>query len=256
MPLKDLTGFGRGVGQLGSAATGPSGKPVVSDGAVENNAPVLSGYVRFSTIKEPFVTLEVLTSGEPTVPVADGGWDVIDRPQRVGLTAWRGSGPLRQDIPIVMDTLSRRGEDVEDAWEALEQLWRPRGGDQPPVIRVAGPVSRPDLKWVVSGLEPDQDTVKRRGKRLVRVLAVVSLLQYVTPDVADYANADAARRKALDERPNFTITKRGDTLRKVAKRELGTGRKWDEIRDLNPAFKTRPANDLLPANVQIRLPNG
>lgn len=215
-------------------------------------------FSRWSADETAFKPLYVRTTGEPTVPVADSGWEIVERPNRVDLTVWRSGKPLEQDVPLSMDVLADPAADVQGEWDVLMALWRPGGGVRPVVLSVDGPIGRRDLPWVITDLDVDQDSVIRRGSALARVEAVVTLTQYVRADLAAYADPDDAKTQATDERPNFTLSRAGDTLRKIAKRDppdgLGKGEKWVQLRKLNPAYKT--ANQPIPTGTRIRIPNG
>lgn len=233
-----------------------SGKPYQGGRADDklDPAPGWVAFGRWDKDQPAFKPLYLRTSEEPTIPEADTGWDVVERPSRVDLTVWRSARPLRQDIPVVLN--ADRG-DVETEWGELQTLWRPRGGVRPPALRIAGPVSRTGVPWVIENIATDQDSVRRDGRRLVHVQATISLLQFVNPRVPD-VKAPRDTDLATEDRPNFTLSKPGDTLRKIAKRDppdgLGDGRKWVELRKLNPAYKT--ANAHIPTGTRVRLPNG
>lgn len=207
--------------------------------------------------------LYVRTTREPTLPTSESGWSTVELPSRVDATRWTSGKPLRFDAEISLNSTGvppRAGQDppdVEDEWRYLVSLWRPRGGAKPPPLRLAGPVSRTDLPWVITDVQPNQDTLRRRGNRLVRVEATLSFSQYVNPGVPQITVREGDDQ-ATEDRPNFTISKDGDTLRQIAKRPppdgLGDGRKWVELRKLNPAYKT--ANQHIPTGTRIRLPNG
>lgn len=207
--------------------------------------------------------LYLRTTREPTMPEADSGWETVEIPFWVDATRWRSGKPLRFDAEVSLNALGvtrERGEpvpDVDDEWRQLEKLWRPKGGVKPPTLRIAGPVARQDLPWVITSVQASPDTIVRHDNRLVAVVATISFSQYVNPGVPEVTvprDADLA----TEDRPNFTISKQGDTLRKIAKRDppdgLGDGRKWVELRKLNPAYKT--ANQHIPTGTRIRLPNG
>jgi hypothetical protein len=141
---------------------------------------------------------------------------------------------------------------VNDDWQQLQRLWRPVNGAQPPVLQIYGPVSRAELRWVIASVTPDQATVKRIGGRLVRANLTVSLLQYVPPDFTSGETGTSAQQAA--KKPRFETAKDGDTLRSIAKRRLGNGRKWTILRDLNPQFQT--AGEKIPRDTSVRLPDG
>ena len=248
--------IGRGVGVVGGLIAAGNRPVVVEDGGIDPDLqPPLRGSVRFITVERPRVSIDVRTFDEPTLPEAESGWDIVEIPQDIDLPVWRSGKPLRMIVPIIMDVLGLEGRngiqlDIEDEWTRLVRLWRPPGGQEPPQLRVYGPVTFADRRWVISDLVENRALTKRVGRRLVRVQADVELLATRSTDLVEFAKP-AADKKARKDRTRFVDSKEGDTLKKIAKRELGNGRKANDLLKLNPGVGS--VNRTIRANTEIRI---
>jgi hypothetical protein len=255
--IRNIAGFS-GVGTIGATLTRPQGAPVASATPPANLPDLRSGYVRIATTDAPWAVLDVLTTAEPSLPLPDGsGWDRITRPGRVDANVWRSGKPLQFDIPFSMDVLGTKGADVEDEWATLMRIYLP--GKQGRLIKVTGPVTRPDLTWVIVNVAEDRDATKRRGRKLVRIEGTITVEQRIRADVATDDDKDSPKGKALVSRPRFATSKSGDTLRRVAKRELGDGRKWKDIAAMYPGSGApswaKGPDRVIPTNTKVQLPD-
>lgn len=237
----------------------PNGRPLHIGPGVslpEQSASIAPGYVRLTVVADGEArSLDLYTRSEPYM-LSDGyaaGWDLIPRPQRISATVWRSGAPLRQVIPVTLDVFGADGLDVEDEWRALEQLARPPRGRRPPVIKVAGPVQHPGQRWVISELEPDDASIERVGRRIVRIDADVTLMQWVPAELAD---DDPLPRNQRPAAPGTATVRAGESIRDVARRAMKTypGRLPHKALRLarangrtDPAYKPR-------AGTQLRLP--
>lgn len=231
----------------------PAGVPLVAGVELPPTAfPVQPGYVRLTTVTGDLGSADYCMSGE-AVLVTDrsaGGWNVVERPGRVGLTVWTGGAPLGLELPITLDGLAI-GRDVGDGWRRLMALWNPGHGEQPPVLRIAGHVPGTDRKWVVDTLDLGDDTV-RLGSRLVRQSATLRLLEFVDVDVAKAATRADAKKARKDVPRTVKVTASTDTLRLLAKHYLHDGRRWKEIAKLNKGL--HDPNRKLKVGADIRIP--
>lgn len=202
-----------------------------------------------------------------TVPMGDGpatpsggfaGWSEIARPDDVAMTDWTGSSPLRQSLPLLLDRY-RDGRSVERRVRTLMKLGRDAYGDEavPPVFRVFGPVHFSGKHWVCEDIAFDTaNVIRSRSGFLMRQPLTLSLMEYVPPGVVKIRK----RRKRDNDRVNdpirFTvgnyITREGDTLQKIAARELGKASRWREIAKLNPGTND-PNRELEPGRA-LRMP--
>lgn len=229
------------------------GEPILTSpgiGLTVEGAPPLPGYVRLTNVSGQLRTLDMCLTGEATVTAGFGGWDTVDRPGRVGVTVWRGGDPLAMDIPVLLDGVDA-GRTVDKEWTALQLMARPANGSQPPTLKLAGPVPYTTRQWVLDGVDEDEErTIRDAHGRPRRVAATLHLLQFVEPDVVKPGASEKAVSKGVRRRS--IRTKKGDTLRKIAKRELKSARRWPEIRKLNKGL--HDPDRVLPTNTKLWLP--
>lgn len=179
----------------------------------------------------------VLLAGAPTTVIGGyGGWDVVARPKRMGLTIWRGKEPLRMTIPILFDGWAE-GKGQEIAISHLSGMALVPGdperasSQEPPVIKVKGPgVPNPGVaKWVIESLDWGTDVIQDFADDGVMVRmrqdCVVHLLQYVEEDRVSFKNIKLGSN-APDKKNNVAphgwkapvVAKKGDTLKTIANR--------------------------------------
>ncbi len=189
------------------------------------------GYVR---LRAGFLasSLDLWMAGTPRMASESyaGGVEEIPRQGRADLTVPAGTRPLRQILPALLERGMEYPGDVEKAWQHLERLARPVSGEERPKLTLSGPVLHTDRQWWIDGLEIGDDDVDwhRIGGKLVRIRVDVTVVQVVTTDLVT--------RPVKDDRRGVrgrTTAKKGETLADVAKRELGSRRKADELGKAN-----------------------
>jgi hypothetical protein len=178
----------------------------------------------------------------PTVTGGYGGWQMVARPRRQALTAWMGHEPFSMDLPLLLDGFVNNFS-VEARCSALERMARPpKEGDEPPLVKVIGPVPHADLTWVINSIRWGDALRSSTGPR-VRQFVTLSLVKYIADDRVQLTSAAArARAKAV---PSSTaggkpvnptapyVVKAGDTLSSIAASILGDYNKWRDIAKLN-----------------------
>lgn len=168
-----------------------------------------------------------------------GGWETSDRPRLTQVMEWAGT-PLRTlAVPIglsgMADAPGERDTDVETTMTQVEALGRPtKATGQPPVLTVAGPFRHLGLRYVVVALEWDEDTyiAGAHGKRLQQ-FGILTLQQYVAADVLVTPTKKARKKTKKGKRARTVTVRAGDTLAKIAARELHAAKRWKEIATLN-----------------------
>lgn len=161
-----------------------------------------------------------------------GGWEVVGRPKRTGLTQWIGKDPLRMKLPIIFD-----GSDQQISQESkitlLSRMALPTGPrGEPPRVSVLGAIPRKDLRWVIESLEwgdnviwvTTSDTIGFR----TRQDATLTLLEYVAED-----RVGANRSTQNTRSPAAHTAVPDDTLRGIAARVYGDQARWADIASLN-----------------------
>lgn len=191
--------------------------------------------------------LSVELSDRAQVAGGVGGWDTIDRPRATQAVEYTGT-PLRTlTLPIVLTGLAADGHvgpdvAIESGITKVEACSRRTAATgQPPIFTVAGPVRHLGLRYVVSGVEWDNDTYQAddTGAR-TQQFGTLSLTQYAAATVLVVRDpVKKARKKKKDagkgsgKRARTVTVRPGDTLGKIAARELGAAKRWREIATLN-----------------------
>lgn len=192
-----------------------------------------------------------------------GGWAEVAHPKRPSSTEYTGQ-PLRTlTVPLLFDGW-RIQRDVEEPCRILDVWGRiPPGRREPSILQVVYGTYTP-LRWVVNGLDWDDslELRNRHGRRL-RAAVTVTLLEHrdaaialspvqrATPaPVAKAKPGKPSSGPAVPPSGRVYVVKSGDTLSKIAQRELGKWSRWPEIARLN---NLRDPNKIRPGQ-RLRLP--
>jgi hypothetical protein len=119
------------------------------------------------------------------VPDADGGWAVISRDSRVGITEFQGSGPITMSIPIIFDQFDEE-RSVEHLITAMYKIMRRRVGKrvEPAVIELRRfPVPFRNLQGVITGISPGEEIRRSKDGLRIRAAMTVSVMEYVAGDI-------------------------------------------------------------------------
>jgi hypothetical protein len=175
----------------------------------------------------------LLGEKNPVVTDGYGGWSVINRPHRRGLTNWTGRNPFRQEIDLVISEF-KRGTSIEPQIVALEKMAAPTE-DKPtrtPIVKIHGDaLVHRDKEYVIENLTWGVTERNHEKGHRTRQLVTVSLLEYVDGGAVDETNVRPGHGVKKKYR-RYTI-KRGDDLFKIAQRFLGDFHRWREIAKLN-----------------------
>ena len=155
---------------------------------------------------------------------AVGGWEVVPRPRRRPLTAWRGTPePQRLSVPTLIDGFPN--ESVEDDCNTLMVMGGLHGSDrQPPELILRGGVPynvdrRPTLRWVIESLEWGAYTLRPDDDARVRQAVTINLM---VPEEDDQIKRLKARG---DGRSGFIAhAPKGSTYEKMAVKYLNSKR--------------------------------
>ncbi len=210
----------------------------------------------------------LLLTSPPDFSGGAGGWEAMDRPRRRPARWWRGGVERTQSIAGLLDPLglNRRFEDgstvtgtVEAALDHLERLGvTPGGADHPTPVRLHGDLSDPYSRrgglWVVQGLSLG-DRVYAPDGTLRRQAVTVELVDYEEAPSIRPVTVRRTRANVNKPRTRRVTTRKGDTLRLIAVRELGFAGGWQRIRDWNPKQLkgTRPVGPDDPLRAGVRL---
>lgn len=176
--------------------------------------------------------------GSATLTGGNGGW--VEE-QRRGLPPalwWDSPTAYRQSIPIRF-----KGSDVEGSIQALQLLSGPdrkHPRTPPPLVAIAGPaIWRADLTWVIEGVDPGSDVLRREDDGHVQKHDfVVKLVEYngidalVDRSPSRQAAGNAGSRKPPRSRSTWRV-RQGDNLRKIAVAVYGDDKYWKAIANAN-----------------------
>lgn len=207
------------------------------------------------TSRAPAMRVQALLDPEsPPKLVLSPGWQENARPRKVGFAEWIGRGVPRLALGILLEGWVG-DEDQEPAIRTLQRLTEPspQSLGQPPVVRVAGtgvPCS-PQTEWVLEGIEFADLVARRADGRRVRQAVALTLMQFSEPEIAFADSASARAAQAAAKAARTIKAHAGDTMSKIAARELGKASLWQEIRALNPGLKdpSRPIKAGTPVKV-------
>ncbi len=189
-------------------------------------------------VSNPHLQLECgFGTTDPKVTDGYGGWKVIDRDLRMGLTVWAGPPPQRLALQILLDGFFAgvAGQPVGGLVDYVTTNFTGSGDKEPPPVRVKGvyPVD-PGMQWVCDGWVIDEWITRRSDRRPIRVLGTFSFLRYVPGELLVKTTA-AKRSKTTSTRTGgktYTV-RAGDTLSSIAAKQLGDYRKASAIASLN-----------------------
>jgi hypothetical protein len=187
------------------------------------------------------------------------GWEVEDRPRRLGLTIWKKQDPYTMDVPIRFDGFGD-DESVEDDVRTLNSMqrgtFRPNSSlmDDPPTVEIDGALPINGAKWVITGIDWSSDDAgviyRSVGGKVYRVRqdATVHLTQFSPETRLDVSGGGNLRAKRL-----FKV-RQGDDLRSISQKVYGTPDRWKEIQAANPKILRDPKNIKKLVGKEIRIP--
>jgi LysM repeat protein len=211
--------------------------------------------LRQVVIRSSALDIQITATMGPTNPVVAGGygnWEIITRPHRQSLTNYIGHSPFTMSLDLMLFEDLQNETSIEKKFKDLERMSRPStdlNPVRPPIIRLTGHmIPHTDIPWVIQDMQWGL-TRRRLGSPFHRYLQQVtlSLLEHV-------AGADVEQNKVQPGHgaPKYRmyIVKHGDTLQSIAKKLLGTTKRWKEIARLNRIHDPRH----LTVGSKIRVP--
>lgn len=202
----------------------------------------------------PALRVAAVLDEDPPKLTVGPGWQETARPRQVAFAEWTGTALRRMALPLVLEGWP---EDDQEPFIANLLRWceaSPQSGGQPPQVKVAGdgvPCAPEDV-WVVETLEFGDVVARRADGHRVRQSLTLGLMEFEAPTIALTRSA-AARAAAAAAPAARTVTARqGDTMSKIAARELGKAARWTEIRDLNDDLRT--PSRVIKAGTRVKVP--
>jgi hypothetical protein len=159
-------------------------------------------------------------------------------------------------LPLLWD-LTVQGTDpsIETRLRRLYRMGRPlEGEDQPPGIVVLGDVTEYDkgITWKLDDVSLGAKSWRSDAPREMRSLRVtVSLSRLVEAVEVERLTVRRTRDQGGNRRQRSVRTRRGDTLRGIAVRELGSAAAWKDLRTWNPKVGKTDPDAPLRANLKL-----
>ena len=214
-------------------------------------------YVTFTS--QTGTTVRVLLDApSPELTGGFGGWEVIDRPKRSGLTRFKGKEPFAQSIAVLFDGVED-DEDQEPMIADLISMTEPRTAlETPPTLTVDGTVVRSDIPaWVIQNITFSTDnviwTMLGGSPRRLRQPAVVELLEFIDDTVILTQPTPAVASKSKPAK-NIKVPQE-TTLYSLAVQYYGDPSKYMDIWLLNPFLDPDPRAPI-PKGYNITIPTG
>lgn len=193
------------------------------------------------------LTVGLWRTDDPITPSDGyGGWEVIDRPNRAGLTDWKGRNPFSLTVPGL---LYQGGDSVEPDRRALDQL---ATGSPPEIVAITGralPIPQVCTgRWVIEDVQWGEEVRRGTDGSLTRKHVTVVLREHVA-DTLLRKSTKSSRIGGHQVIRHYRV-KEKDTLESIAARELGSATRWVDIAALNGL---RSSGQLKP-RMLLRLP--
>lgn len=198
----------------------------------------------------------------PDQVVRHGGgprWAVLERPTRRDTLEFRGLAPFRYQLTVLFDGYP--STNIEPALRTLHRMGQPvdgpNSGTNPPLLQLDYGIGR-NLRYVIDGdIEYDEDVVEHlpsgaRCRQLVRIplLHYAAATAVLTPVERAKARRKSKNKGKGNRAKKVYVVKTGDTLARIAQRELGDHRRFNEIAKLNKLSNP----DRIKVGQRLRLP--
>lgn len=182
--------------------------------------------------------LTLVINADPDQTVAVGGWESSARIGRPAAKWWRAPGDGSLELDLAIDTRLVGGPSMARRLEVLAAMGKKsKGREHPPgIIIVGGDLPLVDGKWVMQTLALGARTVL--DGQHVRQHVSVGLEPHEPVSAIEPVRQGRTRSSLGAKRRRRVIRSvKGDTLRAISLRQLGTVSEWRSIREWNPALR-------------------
>jgi len=201
--------------------------------------------------------LTLLLADDPDQALPVGGFEKSERLHRPSTSYFKAPSDAQTTLSLAIDLRLVEGPSMARRLQVLEEMGTRGDEDEPPKLKVICP-RLPRLvprTWVIApgGLRLGAQVIE--DGELVRQAVDLTLDQWVRGEEIEAVRAGRTRKSASGKRRRRTIkTRKGDTLRAIAVRQLGSAGQWTLIREWNKKRFEKTDPDLpLAAGIEVVL---
>lgn len=184
--------------------------------------------------------LILLLMSPPQVAGGAGGWETVERPGRRPAKWWKGGVEITQTLEccIDRDRITDELGTVERRMARLDSFTKKPGGDDHPTsLLLAGDVLDPYTAgkglWVITNVTYGERVMRPDGD-IARQMVSIDLADFTDVPTIAAVRVTRTRASASKAKVRKISTRKGDTIRAIAVRELGSSAAWTKVRDWNP----------------------
>lgn len=207
-----------------------SGRPFVAGFPVPPVPPV--GSVALST--DSGLLLVATLDGPPQRNTLDGGWETIDRDGNAKALDHTGDDLEAWVLPVLLGGFHGRVRQESAISTLYRMAAKVSRAQPPPKVRVGGigPIPR-TREWAITSIDGQAGdapmTQWARDRTRHRARLDVTITDRVLPRLVKVKPARATRDRAGTKGKRTTVVRSGDTLQRIALRELGDASRWRDI---------------------------
>lgn len=207
-----------------------------------------------SVIGEQVGTVTLILTGPPEYSPSVGGWENIDRIGSTAASWWKQKPLATISLPCLLHT--RVTGPVEASLAQLEKIGQRVADRDPSRVKLRGdipPSAAGAAIWRVDAMPYSSREYRSDAEQLL-------WWQEVTISLTQFSAGTIARAGGLKTRSNsgqrnrrVISTRQGDTLRKIALRELGSSSDWKLLRSWNKKLAKTDPDASLATGVKVNV---
>lgn len=200
--------------------------------------------------------LTLIRNGDLDISGLVGGWQQSERMLLEDADWWKSSPKGAISAPLMLDIDAVGGPSLERRLTVLYSMGQPVDEDDPPGLRLFGDVPAPlrQLTWKMDDVKLAAALYREEAISELRRLELTVELSTLAVATGVTGVTVKRTRDSKGKRRRRTISARkGDTLRAIAVRQLGSSGDYKKIRDWNPKLKHLDPDAPLRAGTKVVL---